>query len=252
MTTIKPLTTTILGFAAVHYSCATSVTLHRAEVRLHGGHVEPPRIVTADEAHALMRHNQAECGVISCTATHGELPYRLIGPLEIDWRAIHAAALVVDVERHAVGCLGHDGISDAFGGSCFPPGYEGEGLAGVVRILAGAQTIRHAAWDAIHKAHRVPHGQDLAACGLRTALALDRLFRALAAVGVYRYDPLTQICGVTGYEPTDTVQVTGLRWLAGATSEREDEKPTMQDVATFLDNRGARASRGLLAAGACL
>ncbi len=233
---IAPLTTTPRGFAAVHYSRATGVTLHRGEVRRHGGYVEPARVVTADEAHALMQHDQTECKIISCTATHGELPYRLAGPLEIDWRALHAAALVVDIERHAVGCLGHDGISDAFGGSYFPPGYESEGLAGVVRILAGAQQIRHAAWDAIHKAHRMPHGRDLAACGLRTALALDRLFCALALIGVYRYDPRTQICGVTGYEPTDTVQVTGLRWLAGAKSEREDERPTMHDVATFLDN----------------
>lgn len=234
MTTIAPLTTTLDGFTAVHYARATGAVLRRATVHYAGGHVEPARTVTPDEAHALMQHSQAETspGRITCTATHGERPYRGAGPAEIDWPAVHAAALVVDAERHAVGCLGHDGISDAFGGSYFPPGYESAGLAGVVRILAGAQLIRHAAWGAVHRAHREHDGRALAVCGLRTALALDRLFRALAAVGVYVYEPSSQICGVTGYGPADTMQVTGLRWLAG--DKVDAGAPTMREVRAFL------------------
>lgn len=227
--------TALHGFAAVYYARATGVALHRSEVRRLPSHtVEPARIVSPDEAHALMQRDQAETtpGRITCTATHGERPYRGSGPIEIDWPAIHAAALVVDAERHAVGCLGYDGISDAFGGSYFPPSYESAGLAGVVRILDGAQLIRIAAWNAVHRAHRVRDGRQLAACGLRTALALDHLFRALAATAVYVYEPTSQICGVTGYEPTGTVQVTGLRWLAGA--EVEGEPPTMREVSAFL------------------
>jgi hypothetical protein len=246
---MDPLTVQIPGFAAVHYARATGVTLRRAEVRYAPGApgapgayrigssdrvlVDPAREVTPDEAHALLQHDQAETGRISCTATHGERPYRGAGPITIDWPAIHAAALVVDAERHAMGCLGYDGISDAFGGAYFPPSYEDSGLAGVVRILAAAQRIRAAAWEVVHRAHRIElTGRAVAACGLRTALALDRLFRALAAVGVTSYEPRAQICGVTGYEPDDTVQVTGLGWLRG---ERCDAgSPTMREVSAFL------------------
>ena len=230
--TIAPLTTTLHGFAAGHYARATGVALHLAERRWPGGDIEPARTVSPDEAHALLQHDQSEAARITCTATHGERPYRSAGPTEIDWPALHAAALVVDAERHAVGCLGYDGLSDAFGGSYFPPSYEDGGLAGVVRILGAAQVIRTAAWEAVHRAHRVRDGRRLATCGIRTALALDHLFRALAAIGIYVHDPATQICGVTGYEPADTVQITGLRWLQGA--DVDGEAPTMRDVSAFL------------------
>jgi hypothetical protein len=238
---IAPLTLTLHGFAAVHYARATGSALHRAEVRrAYGdGVVEPARTVSVDEAHALLQRKQGEARLITCEATHGALPYRGSGPIEIDWPALHVAAIVVDAERSdGTGvCLGYDQVFDAFGGTYFPGSYEADDLAGAVRILGGAQAIRTAAWEAVHRAHRVPAGRRLAALALRTALALDHLFRALAAIGVYRYEPGTQICGVTGYEPLDTVQVTGLAWLAGAAAE--SGPPTMRAIAAFLSGAGS-------------
>jgi hypothetical protein len=237
---LASLTVTLRGFAAVYYARATGVALRRSEVHHVGGHVEPARLVTPAEAHALMQRDQAETQNVSCLATHGELTYHGAGPLEIDWPTLHAAALVVDAERHAVGCLGYDGISDALGGSYFPPSYESAGLAGVVRVLGAAQAIRQAAWDAVHASSRAPRGPELAACGTRTALALDHLFRALSSVGVYVYEPGTQICGVTGRGPDDTVQVTGLRWLRGATVDSSEHPPTMREVHAFLAEGAGR------------
>lgn len=242
--TIDPLTVTLHGMAAIQYARATGVELRRAEARYYPSIVEPARVIAPDEAHERLVADQSEHGRISCTATHGERHYRGAGPTEIDWPAIHVAALVVDAERrigklgsYDSSCFGYDGISDAFGGSYSPFSWEGAGLAGAVRLLAGAHKIREAAWDAIHRSSRVVDGRRLATCALRTALALDHLFRALAAVGIYVYDPAHQVCGVTGYGPDDTVQVTGLRWLAG--SSYEQAPPTMREVADFLASQGA-------------
>jgi hypothetical protein len=240
---IAPLTVTLHGHAAVSYVRATGTAfrLRRAEVRYSPGIIEPARILVPDEAHELLVRDGSEHARISCVAEHGERPYRGAGPIEIDWPSIHAAALVVDAERriglgtYDATCLGYDGLADAFGGSYSPDAYELAGLAGAVRLLHGAQQIRHAAWDAIHRSSRVVDGRRLATCAIRTALALDHLFRALAAVGIYVYDPAHQICGVTGYGPDDTVQVTGMRWLAGAAVESESP-PTMREVAEFLES----------------
>lgn len=235
MTTTNMLTTTLYGWTAVYYAKATGGALHRAEVRRALGVIEQARFVTPQEATLLLQSNQTESAVIWCDAAHGERPYRGAGPVEIDWPAIHAAALVVDWERGSHGAfvrLGYESPIDAFGGSYFPATYERDGLAGVVRLLEGAHMIRRAAWEAVHRAHGVTHGHALAARALRTTLALDHLYRALAAVGVYVHQPATQICGVTGYTETDTVQVTGLRWLAG--HGIDDAPPTITEVRAVI------------------
>lgn len=223
------LTVTLNGFAAVHYARATGATLRRSEIRRAHGHVEPARVVAIDESMRLLQRDQTEAQFIGCIATHGERPYHGAGPIEIDWPAVHAAAMVVDAER---GDLGYENPIDAFGGSYFPPNYEADALAGVVRVLNAAQMIRTAAWNAVHRAGQARDRQ-LAARGLRTALALDHLFCALATIGVYRYEPGSQICGVTGYGDADTVQVTGLRWLRGERVE-PDASPTIAEVMRLL------------------
>jgi hypothetical protein len=58
------------------------------------------------------------------------------------------------------------------------PRYESEGLAGAVSILTGAQTIRQDAWQAVFSAHKLADSKVVATRALRTALALDHLFRA--------------------------------------------------------------------------
>lgn len=230
---ITPLTTTLYGSAAVHYARAVGVTLHRAKVLRAHGRVEPARTVTPDEATAVLQRDQSEARLITCTATHGERPYRSTGPIEIDWSSLHAVAIVVDAERNGADlCLGYDHLSDAFGGSYFPPSWEGDGLAGAVRILIAAQKIRAAAWETIHRARDTTDSRRKVTVAIRTALALDHLFRALNAIGVYKYEPASQICGITGYGPDDTMQVTGLRWARGA--KERSAPPTMREVAEFL------------------
>lgn len=229
------LQTTLRGWAAVRYAEATGVPLHRGEARRAHGVVEPARVVGVPEARKLLQETQTDSGLISCTATHGERPYRGSGSVQIDWPAIHAAALVVDRERGSAVDrvpLGYDAPVDAFGGDYFPGAFEPDGISGVVKILEGAKSIRKAAWSAIHGAWRQADGRAQATRALRTALALDHLFRALSAVGVYTYAPATQICGVTGYAEQDTVGVTGLRWLVGV--EVDSGSPTICEVRQFL------------------
>jgi hypothetical protein len=97
------LTVTLHASQAEHYARYTGVTLHRCEVKRAGGVVEPARIITPDEAHELLLVHQIEQKWITCTARHGELPYSGSGPLQIDWPALHAAAIVVDAERRVYG-----------------------------------------------------------------------------------------------------------------------------------------------------
>lgn len=224
---ITPLSTTLYGFSAVHYACATGAEVRRAHNQM------PGHLIRTDEARSLLQRDQSESRLIRCIATHGDRPYRGNGAINIDWPALHAAALTVDAERRSGDLLlGYDQITDAFGGSYFPSSYEDNALAGVVRVLDGARRIRDDAWNIIHRAHTLKQGRHDAGVALRTALALDHLFRGLDAIGIYRYDPASQICGVTGYTPDDTVQVTGLRWLAG---ERcDDRPPTMKEVEEFI------------------
>jgi hypothetical protein len=115
---IAPLTTTIRGWQALHYAEATSATLHRDEGRYAYGVDEPARILTIEDSTARLQRGKSEYR--ACVATHGERPYRGAGPIEIDWQALHAAALVDDDdERHVAalivdghfaegGCLGYD------------------------------------------------------------------------------------------------------------------------------------------------
>lgn len=156
-----------------------------------------------------------------------------------DWARIHTAASAVDHARQGAGnmwlCrprpLGYEGTCDPFGGTYFGPTYEGQGLPGVVRILHAADVIRRAATDAIHKAHLNRDrecGIDIARRAVRTALALHRLYTVLDDIGVVHYEPDQVICGVTA-----TLQVTGLRWLAGEKIDSAENRVSRADAEAF-------------------
>jgi hypothetical protein len=206
-------TIALRGSSAIAYAEITGATLLLAEARFGSGPADgrfrPRRTVTAEEARREIRRGAISAEELSTHAQIGERPYRAAGPIEIDWPGLHAAVLLVD-ELRAPYRLGYDGNVDAWGGTYFPPTYEREGLAGVVRLLGGAQAVRHDAWEAIHSASKRPDGAARARCALRTSFALHPLFEIFHAIGIYIYNPGAEICGVT-----DTVAVTGMRWLAG-------------------------------------
>lgn len=145
--------------------------------------------------------------------------------ITVDWPAIHTAAQTVDEHRTAAGGLGYDGVVDAFGGSYRSYRYEERGLAGLVALVAAADKIAHATWVYIHRANTryskaEPHERarviDGVRAAVRTCFALHDLMTLLAGTGIIHYDPAARICGIT-----DTIQVTGLRWLAGQPSEAQ-------------------------------
>jgi hypothetical protein len=115
---IAPLTTTIRGWHdAVRVADLVSVQNGACGLGVVEG-LEPSRILTIEDSTARLQRGKSEYR--ACVATHGERPYRGAGPIEIDWQALHAAALVDDDdERHVAalivdghfaegGCLGYD------------------------------------------------------------------------------------------------------------------------------------------------
>ncbi len=146
----------------------------------------------------------------------------------IPWYAIHTAAEAVDRARQTVPPtlpFGFDGVADAFGGTYYGSRYQEEHLAGVVRILIAANTIREDVWKCIHSGHRRARDPDVhlrvveqVRAATRTALALHNLYELLASTGVVLYDPARTICGVAD----GGLRVTGLGWLAGFDREPED------------------------------
>lgn len=170
-----------------------------------------------------------------------------------DWGRLHQACRAVDAARVVGGeRFGRtaDKLADAFGGTYFGPHFEDQGFVGVVRILEGANLIRHDAWHAIHGAARRKNreeGIEVARTAVRTALALHRLYTILDQIGVCSYEPAHTICGITS-----TIQVTGLRWLAGERLDREEDRVTREaaeafasgaDVAVLLSEAGAAARK---------
>ncbi len=152
-----------------------------------------------------------------------------------DWGRLHQACRTVDAARIAPGGerFGRtaDKLADAFGGTYFGPHYEDRGFVGVVWILEGANLIRHDAWHAIHRAAQIENrtaGIELARAAVRTALALHRLYTILGQIGVCSYDPAHTICGITS-----TIQVTGLRWIAGERLDLEDRRVTREAAEAF-------------------
>jgi hypothetical protein len=233
----------LVGWSAVHYVESTGVELRIAERRFFPGRVDPAGSLTPEEARDILARNNGFAQDISCTAMLGERPYGGKGPIELDWPALHAAAIVVDAARLPVTpagpyryCyerrFGYDGITDAFGGSYFPQHYQERGLAGVCALLAGAQQVRMDAWNALHRSRHEQHGTALARSAIQTALAVDHLFRCFAAIGVHNYNPETEICGVT-----ETMQMTGLRWLRGLLVD--DGRPTLAEINAFMAGSAA-------------
>jgi hypothetical protein len=70
----------------------------------------------------------------------------------IDWPALHAAMTELDeARRSAPGlCLGHDGVSDALGGTYYGPEFERQGVAGLASLRTALSTITQAAWTYTH------------------------------------------------------------------------------------------------------
>ncbi|MEO7895894.1 MAG: hypothetical protein ABIR65_01225 [Pseudolysinimonas sp.] len=143
--------------------------------------------------------------------------------MTIDWPAIHRAARAVDAVRGGRRRVkfGYDGTVDAFGGSYRAHNYAG--LAGLVTLSESAATIARHVWDHIRGAsdaiarrsvERRPELVDDVRVAVRTALALHEMHIELARTGIIEYAPASQICGVT-----ETLQVTGLLWLAGRPRE---------------------------------
>lgn len=173
------------------------------------------------------------------------------GPIEIvvsiDWPAIHAAAAAVDRARRAKEItIGHSGITDVFGGAYSPTHFEALGLMGLVKLVHASDAIAKHAWTVIHGAHSAAtRNRETAIAAARTAtataLALRDLRRELERAGVYTDSPATTICGVT-----ETIQVTGLRWLAGEASE---DAPVSVAAAEAFAKGGLGALRAALAEG---
>jgi hypothetical protein len=159
--------------------------------------------------------------------------------IEVNWPAIIAAADRVNTARLVPGhmLIGHQGVYDAWSGTCGTWIYETKGLAGLVSLAHGASLIRHAAWDLIHKAYTTlpktsPSPRSSKATkteyvrqrnatlakargAVLTCFALHDLYTLLAATAIITYDPHNTICGIDEY-----IHVTGLRWLAGESSEQ--------------------------------
>lgn len=66
------------------------------------------------------------------------------------------------------------------------------------------------------RAEAIARVETEARSAVRVALALHDLRLALRDAGVIEYRPSESLCGVT-----DTIQLTGLRWLAGESQERD-------------------------------
>lgn len=156
------------------------------------------------------------------------------------WDAIHQAsthAAVALVERPQDGAMAHWSV-DCSG-----------------RPDRCHRSHRGAAWRATHYGGRVeyreaPHGawQRAQAAEQRheaviaetrkavaTAFALHELYQALDETGIVEYSPEQEICGVT-----DTLQVTGLRWLVG---ERREDSPVSASAARAFCRDGLPALR---------
>jgi hypothetical protein len=96
----------------------------------------------------------------------------------------------------------------------------------------GKAELRAATWaerqrqDAAQKRHAAVI--DRCRRAVETALALHELYLALAETGIIEYSPQSEICGAT-----DTLQVTGLRWLAGERQE-SDRGPSVAAAKAFV------------------
>lgn len=231
------ITFRLVGYNAIAYASYTGRKVSKAEIKYYPGVVEPAQELSADDAWVLLqpdpprRLRVALAEHFSIDARLGERPYSGSGPVDIDWAGLHCAAILVDSARRSPlrEPFGYASSIDAFGGSYSTTTYEPNGLAGAVRILQGADRIRHDVWAAIHGARNHDSGQGVARAALRTALALHHLYVALDAIGIHRYRPAEEICGVSA---EGVVAVTGMRWLEG---ERLEDRPyTLAETIAFV------------------
>lgn len=141
----------------------------------------------------------------------------------IDWPALHAAFTALDKARRMTAkTIGHDGISDAFGGSYYGPSYEAAGLQGAVRMLNALAKITDAAWHIVHSGMKcatsnpIEHTDQLIRSAVAVMLAARPAYDLLADAGLCRRDAQSITRGNDGRY----LHVTGLHWVAGVATDR--------------------------------
>lgn len=169
----------------------------------------------------------------------------------IDWERLHKAAEACDKARRGSRIGSIDGVCDVFGGTYPRHYFEGQGLAGVVKLSKAADTLAHQAWEQVHRASRElekkignlrAEALKYTQAAVRVALAVHELMTVLAEMGVNTYDPKSHICG----QSDGMIHLTGLRWLLD--NKSLEDRPVSVDAAQAFADHGLDALHAAIVA----